>query len=169
MGVHTRTFSLSPHILNCYKSEMNWAFPYMEKYFSVLDRMTEPHTSSVVMHNFGKGGERKQMRLSSLWPCHITSFCQQSFQIKLTFSQVKSEKCPTGVLWRMLIHSGGEETTWKNIRSFLGMYITSHLSLFLLTLLWTLTLPFWILSLIMSCCSLIHKYIIFEHKKVAEY
>lgn len=76
MGVHTHMISLSPPALNYHKSEMNTAFSYTEKYYSILDRMTEPHISSVAMCNFGKGGERKQMRLSSLWPCHITSFWQ---------------------------------------------------------------------------------------------
>lgn len=135
---------------------MNSAFYYTETYFSILYRMTEPHISSVAKYNFGKGEERNQKRFSFLWPHHTTSFHQQSFQTKPIFSQVKSKKCPTEVLWRTLIHSGGEETVCKNIRSFLGRYIASHLSLFLLALLWRLTLPFWILPWIMSCCSLIH-------------
>lgn len=76
MGVHICMFSLSLDILNCCKSEINSAFYYTETYFSVLDKMTEPLGSIVAKHNFGKGRERNQMRFSSLWPHHTTSFCQ---------------------------------------------------------------------------------------------
>lgn len=119
---------------------MNSAFYYVETYFSVLDRMTEQHISPEAKNNFGKGRGRNLTQFPSLWPCHATSLCQKNFQIKLTFSLVEPEKCPTEVLQRIFIHFGGEKILCKNISSFLGRCITSHLSLFLLALLGTLTL-----------------------------
>lgn len=68
--------SLSPHILNCYKPEMNSAFYKVETYFSILDKMTEQHISSEVKHNFGKGRGRNLVQLTSLWPCHAANLCQ---------------------------------------------------------------------------------------------
>ena len=150
---------------------MNSAFYYTETYFSLLD------ISSAAKHSFGKGGKRNQMRFSSLWPCHTTFLSVKLSNQANIFSSKSWEVSYTKVLWRTLIHSEGEKMVFKNIRSFLGRCITSHLSLFLLALLWTLTLPFWILPWILSCCSpsgregipFVVPIVPFGHKKVVKY